>query len=103
MFEQVGAEAPPSRLRAIGQALPRVGLALFCLFVGYTKFDSDPRGADVSLIEVGGWCRVVQSTFALRATAGQPSLACPAEAGEASEGWCGRKDSNLHGLAPTSS
>ena len=60
MFEQVGAEAPPSRLRAIGQALPRVGLALFCLFVGYTKFDSDPRGEWYQIFEricVGQWLR----------------------------------------------
>ena len=60
MFEQVSAEAPPSRLRAIGQALPRVGLALFFLFVGYTKFDSDPRGEWDQVFErigVGQWLR----------------------------------------------
>lgn len=60
MFEQVSVEAPPSRLRVIGRALPRVGLAVFFALVGYTKFDSDPRGEWVQIFEqigVGQWLR----------------------------------------------
>ena len=62
MFEQVSVEAPPSRLRAIGRALPRVGLAVFFVLVGYTKFDNDPRGEWVQIFErigVGQWLRYV--------------------------------------------
>jgi len=52
MFEQVSVEAPSSRLRTIGRALPRVGLAVFFVLVGYTKFDSDPQREWVRIIIV---------------------------------------------------
>jgi uncharacterized membrane protein YphA (DoxX/SURF4 family) len=62
MFDTVGAEPPPSRWRTIGRALPRVGLAAFFLFVGYTKFNNDPRGEWVQIFErigAGQWLRYV--------------------------------------------
>ena len=62
MFEQVVVEPPPSRLRAIARALPRVGLAVFFAFVGYSKFNSDPRNEWVQIFEqigVGQWLRYV--------------------------------------------
>jgi uncharacterized membrane protein YphA (DoxX/SURF4 family) len=62
MFEQVAVEPPPSRLRSVGRALPRVGLAVFFLLVGYSKFDSDPRSEWVEIFErigVGQWLRYV--------------------------------------------
>lgn len=62
MFEQVIAEEPPSRVRAIVKILPRVGLALFFVAVGYTKFNDDPRGEWVQIFErigVGQWLRYV--------------------------------------------
>jgi putative oxidoreductase len=62
MFEQVSVEPPPSRLRSIGRALPRVGLAVFFVLVGYSKFNSDPRGEWVQIFErigVGQWLRYV--------------------------------------------
>jgi putative oxidoreductase len=62
MFETVAAEPPQSRLRAIGRALPRVGLAVLFVLVGYTKFESDPRGEWVQIFDrigVGQWLRYV--------------------------------------------
>jgi putative oxidoreductase len=62
MFEQVTTEEPPSRVRAIVKILPRVGLALFFAFVGYSKFNNDPRGEWVQIFErigVGQWLRYV--------------------------------------------
>jgi putative oxidoreductase len=62
MFDTVAAEPPPSRWRTIGRALPRVGLAAFFLFVGYTKFSNDPHSEWVKIFErigVGQWLRYV--------------------------------------------
>lgn len=62
MFEQVCVEPPQSRLRSIGRALPRVGLAVFFVLVGYSKFNSDPRSEWVEIFErigVGQWLRYV--------------------------------------------
>jgi putative oxidoreductase len=62
MFEQIAADEPPSRVRAIVNVLPRVGLAVFFALVGYSKFDSDPRGEWVQIFErigVGQWLRYV--------------------------------------------
>jgi uncharacterized membrane protein YphA (DoxX/SURF4 family) len=89
MFEQVAVEPPPSRLRAIGRALPRVGLAVFFAFVGYTKFTNDPRGEWVQIFErigVGQWLRYVTGAMQVGGailllprrtmTAGAAMLAC---------------------------
>ena len=60
MFEQVSVEPPSSRLRLIGRALPRVGLAVFFALVGYSKFNSDPHSEWVQIFErigVGQWLR----------------------------------------------
>jgi uncharacterized membrane protein YphA (DoxX/SURF4 family) len=60
MFEQVTDEPPASSWRAIGRALPRVGLAVFFALVGYSKFNSDPRSEWVEIFErigVGQWLR----------------------------------------------
>jgi uncharacterized membrane protein YphA (DoxX/SURF4 family) len=62
MFEQVSVEPPSSRLRSIGRALPRVGLAVFFVLVGYSKFNSDPRSEWVEIFErigMGQWLRYV--------------------------------------------
>ena len=62
MFEQVSVEPPSSRLRLIGRALPRVGLAVFFALVGYSKFNSDPHSEWVQIFErigVGQWLRYV--------------------------------------------
>jgi uncharacterized membrane protein YphA (DoxX/SURF4 family) len=62
MFDQVSVEPPPSRLRTIGQALPRIGLGLFFAAVGYSKFNSDPHGEWYQIFErigVGQWLRYV--------------------------------------------
>jgi putative oxidoreductase len=56
---------PESRTRAalgrLLRALPRLGLAALFVFVGYTKFDGDPRGAWYGIFEqigLGQWFRV---------------------------------------------
>jgi uncharacterized membrane protein YphA (DoxX/SURF4 family) len=62
MFEQVSVEPPSSRLRSIGRALPRVGLAVFVVLIGYSKFNSDPRSEWVEIFErigMGQWLRYV--------------------------------------------
>lgn len=48
-------------LRRLLRALPRLGLAAFFLFVGYTKFDGDPKGGWYEIFEqigLGQWFRV---------------------------------------------
>ena len=62
MFEQVTVEPPSSRLRSVGRALPRVGLAVFFMLVGYSKFNNDPGSEWVEIFErigVGQWLRYV--------------------------------------------
>ena len=62
MFEQVTVEPPSSRLRSIGRTLPRVGLAVFFVLVGYSKFNNDPGSEWVVIFErigVGQWLRYV--------------------------------------------
>jgi len=89
MFEQVAVEPPPSRLRTIGRALPRLGLAVFFALVGYSKFDSDPGSEWVQIFEqigVGQWLRYVTGAMQVGGavlllprktlTAGAAMLAC---------------------------
>ena len=89
MFEQVAVEPPPSRLRTIGRALPRLGLAVFFALVGYSKFDSDPGSEWVQIFEqigVGQWLRYVTGVMQVGGavlllprktlTAGAAMLAC---------------------------
>jgi len=89
MFEQVAVEPPPSRMRTIGRALPRLGLAVFFALVGYSKFDSDPGSEWVQIFEqigVGQWLRYVTGAMQVGGavlllprktlTAGAAMLAC---------------------------
>jgi uncharacterized membrane protein YphA (DoxX/SURF4 family) len=89
MFEQIAVEPRPSLLRAIGRALPRVGLAVFFALVGYTKFNSDPRSEWVQIFErigIGQWLRYMTGVMQLGGailllsrrtmTAGAAMLAC---------------------------
>lgn len=86
---QVAVEPPPSHLRTLGRALPRVGLAVFFLLVGYSKFNSDPEGEWVQIFErigVGQWLRYVTGVMQVGGallplprrtlTAGAAMLAC---------------------------
>ena len=64
MFE-LSPAIPESKARAaLGRALralPRLGLAALFLFIGYTKFDGDPRGPWYGIFEqigLGQWFRV---------------------------------------------
>jgi putative oxidoreductase len=53
--------APPSVLRRLLGAVPRVLVGVAFLFIGYTKFDSDPRGGWVQIFEeigLGQWFRI---------------------------------------------
>jgi uncharacterized membrane protein YphA (DoxX/SURF4 family) len=48
-------------LATIGRSLPSLAVAMLFIFVGYTKFDSDPRGEWVRLfarIGLGQWFRL---------------------------------------------
>ena len=63
MFETEVDEAPRTRFEALKAALPslpRVGLALLFVGIGYTKFNSDPRSEWVAIFDrigFGQWFR----------------------------------------------
>ena len=64
MFE-LSPAIPESKARAalkrVLRGLPRPGLAALFLFIGYTKFDGDPRGPWYGIFEqigLGQWFRV---------------------------------------------
>jgi putative oxidoreductase len=63
MFETDVVETPPTRfaaLRAALPSLPRAGLALLFVGIGYTKFNSDPQSEWVTIfarIGFGQWFR----------------------------------------------
>jgi putative oxidoreductase len=62
MFDSVGGQ-PPSRLRLLLQKLPtvqQVGVGLLFVFIGWGKFDSDPRRMWVQIFDeigLGQWFR----------------------------------------------
>jgi putative oxidoreductase len=63
MFELQQEEQSPTRLvlGTIARSLPSLAVALLFIFVGYTKFDNDPRGEWVQMFErigLGQWFRI---------------------------------------------
>jgi putative oxidoreductase len=65
MFElQPAIEESPARttIRRVARYLPSLGVGLFFIVIGYTKFDGDPNGQWVRLFDrigVGQWFRIV--------------------------------------------
>jgi uncharacterized membrane protein YphA (DoxX/SURF4 family) len=64
MFELQSAAEPTSQwlkaFKAVLAALPRIGVGALFVFIGYTKFDSDPRGPWFQIFEqigLGQWFR----------------------------------------------
>ncbi len=69
MFEMEPAieeSASQAVLRKVVRSLPSIGVAALFIFVGYTKFDSDPRGEWVRTFErigLGQWFRVATGSI----------------------------------------
>jgi hypothetical protein len=54
---QVAVEPPPSHLRTLGRALLRVGLAVFFLLVGYSKFTAIQKASGCRFSSESAWGR----------------------------------------------
>ena len=69
MFElhsEVEVSAGQAAIRTIARALPSIAVGAAFIFIGYTKFDGDPRGEWVQIFErigLGQWFRIATAVI----------------------------------------